>query len=61
MATRYAARAKHTHIKNPETTPARNSFEIDTPPPAANAKMIMLWLGGMMIPAIEDVTVTFTA
>ena len=29
--------------------------------PVANAKMIMLWLGGMMIPAIDEVTVTLTA
>ena len=49
------------HISTPGTTPARNSFEIDTAPPVASAKMIMLWLGGMMIPAIDEVTVTLTA
>ena len=32
----------------------------DTPPPAANAYRIILWLGGIIIPAIDEVTVTFT-
>ena len=31
------------------------------PPPVATAKRIMLWLGGIRIPAIEEVTVTLTA
>ena len=33
----------------------------EMPPPAATANRIMLWLGGITTPAIEDVTVTFTA
>ena len=45
----------------PGITPARNSLEMEIPPPAATAKMIMLWLGGITIPAMDEVTVTFTA
>jgi len=47
--------ARQTHIKTPGTTPARNSCEMEMPPPAATANKIMLWLGGMTIPAIDEI------
>ena len=56
-----ATTARQAHIRMPGTTPARNSFEIEMPPPAATLKMIMLWLGGITTPAIDEVTVTLTA
>jgi len=40
------------HIRMPGTTPARKSFEIEMEPPVASANIIILWLGGMIMPAI---------
>jgi len=37
----------------PGMSPPRKSFPTETPPPAAMAKMIMLWLGGIRTPATE--------
>ena len=37
------------------------SCEIEIPPPAATVNRIMLCEGGITTPAIEEVTVTFTA
>ena len=51
---------KATPSRIPGIKPPMNSWPMDTPPPAAMAKRIMLWEGGIITPWQEEVTVTAT-